>query len=279
MIRRITNKKLENVVDSFVHNGIPFKCKVTNGRTELYSKVGNYMNKEGMFPSHELNFIKSVKANIIKKKLYEKIPNKFLTEKERSTVKYYTYNNRYKAGSIVDNIYEVDMKSAYWNMLNSEGLLTEKLYSDGNYVSKKSRLAAVGTLAKKTEIYEFDGVQQHTMPEEISELTEHIWYHICDKVGNILAKIARACGKDFVFFWVDGIFIHKNSLEKVKSMMAEEGFNFSVDKCKYIKFEEKKLIVKGKGSWTERDGVKVFETERPFPYKPTMKEIIEDRYA
>lgn len=267
MIRR-NKEKMRLILDSHVEQGIPFTMKLTNQRTEIKSKLGHYMNKESEFPTKELNFIKSVKQYIIKNELYNIIPDYFKTEEAKSEIKYYSYNNKFKSGQVVHKCIEVDMKSAYWEMLFKLLPLPKKMYEKGNLVSKKSRLAAVGSCAKVVEKIEFDGEKYIEEPLKRSEQTEHVWNAICFEVGKIMSQVAKECGKDFIFFWVDAMFVETKSLEKVKKIFSEHGFRYSVDPCKYVKFNDNNLIVKGKGKWVEVDGELYYSTEREFPYKP-----------
>lgn len=276
MIRR-NKDKMRKILEAHVDQGIPFKMKITNQRTEIKSKLGQYMNKESEFPMKELNFIKSVKQYIIKHELYNEIPDYFKTEHAKLDIKYYHYNNRYSAGHIVNKCVEVDMKSAYWEMLFKLLPLPKEMYEKGNEAKKKSRLAAVGGLAKVEEVIEFDGKKYIEHPPKRSELTEHIWNAICFEVGKIMMEVAKKCGKDFIFFWVDAMFVDVKAVNKVKEIFSSHGFKFSEDACKYVKFSDHNLIVKGKGKWVEKDGGLYYSTEREFPYKPKTHEIFKDK--
>jgi hypothetical protein len=276
---RISQKKMQQQIRTLTAQKIPFTYKVTNQRQIIYSPIGNYMNKESQFPSKELNFIKQVKKHVIKNQIYKKIPNRFKKVGSKNKIKYFHYNRKYHAGSIVNNVFEVDLRSAYWETCYKMGIITEEIYLKGKSVSKKSRLAAVGSLAKKEDVYEFDGENEIKLPDEMDPekrpelLTEFLWDTICHKVGKLMSKVARECKSDFIFFWVDAMFVHKNSLEKVKQIFREAGYEFSVERCKYIQFNNKDLIVEGKGKWGEIDGEKAWITKRPFPYKNALTEI------
>ena len=266
---RVPHDKILQMINSHVKNGVPFTYKVTNQREQFKSVINNVMNKESAFPSNELNFIKQVKERIIKTEFYKEIPNKFKTKKSRGKIKYYSYNKNRKAGDVINGGYEVDLTGAYWNKLNYMGGLSEDLYAKGNIVSKESRLAAVGTLAKTTRVFQFDGKKQKELPPIKSVLTEHIWHTIAYEVGLIMTDVAKACGDDFIFFWVDAMFVTDRSVEKVKKIFAKYGYKFSVDKIKYVQFNKKGLVVKGKGKWIEKDGQRYFSTTRDFPYRPS----------
>lgn len=272
---RTTNEKIAIIIKRFKQLGIPFRMEYTNQRTEIYSKVANYSNKESEFPPSELNFIRKVKDSIIKNELYNLVPNKFTTKESKEKIRYYVNNTKYNVDEMLKDCVEIDLRSAYWEMAYRLGLLTEEIYEQGKTISKGSRLAAIGSLAKVTGIMEFDGKQEHELPSIKSELTEFLWDTICYKVGKLMNKSARAAGKDFIFVWVDAMFIRKKAVPAVKKIFREAGFDFSIEPVTWIKFEKSKIRVKGKGKWITIDQVRVWKDERDFPIKVGPNEVVE----
>ncbi len=262
---RTTNDKIEKVYNFLIKRGIPFKSKSTQSRLEIFSDIGNYSNIESEFPPNELNFIRQVKDYVNKNQLYKKIPNRFPTPESKENIRYYHVNPRFKVNDFIEKYIEIDLNSAYWETAYKMGLLSESLYARGKTISKPSRLAAIGTLAKVEYHGVFDGVKETEKPVR-SDLTEFLWDTICDKVGKLMYKTAKICGQDFVFVWVDALFIHRNAIPKVRSIFKKAGYEFTIEKVKWIRFDKSQILVKGKGKWVENDGKKVWKDERGFPY-------------
>lgn len=263
---RTTNANIDRVVALLIKHHIPFDMESTQQRNEIFSKIGNYSNVESEFPPSELNFIRQVKDYVIKNEIYKKIPNRFPTPESRVGILYYHVSPRFKVGDLLDKYIEIDLNSAYWETAYKMGLLSEALYARGKTISKTSRLAAIGTLAKVKKRFKFDGVKQWKLPKVRSELTEFLWHTICDKIGKLMLKTARKCGKDFAFVWVDALFVHRDAVPEVRKIFKKAGYEFTVEKVKWIRFDKSQIVVKGKGKWVEIDGKQFWKDERGFPF-------------
>jgi hypothetical protein len=198
--------------------------------------------------------------------LYKKIRNHFKTEESKKKIRYYFVNSRYKVGDFIKDCIEIDLKSAYWESANNMGLLSKGLYTQGKSVSKQSRLAAIGSLARVKNRIAFDGYKETKLPPIRNELTEFLWDTICHKIGKLMHKTGRECGKDFIFVWVDAMFVHKTAVKKIEKMMKAAGFEVSIEKCDWIQFNASNITVKGKGKWVSIDGKWIWKDTREFPF-------------
>lgn len=300
MINRVDQSELEKKIQLFIDHKIPYVMRYSsNGHCVVRTEVegwGDWQNKEASFPSRDLQFIKSVKEHVVKNKTYRNIKNIFcdrkgvLKEKAGKKIKYFYYNKKIQPGFYMENVFEVDLKNAYWDTNYQMKLVDEDIYKKGLTVAKKSRLAAIGSYAKKTSVIKYDGIEQKQEPDELSIKTAFLWHTISHKVGKIMAKASRVAKANFLFFWVDACFVQAESVEAVKAYFASMGYNCSVIKCEWIQFDEKGINVHSeqKGKWIEKkvqekvviDGknflrtktVKEWRTVRPFPYTHTMTE-------
>ena len=303
MINRITYEELEEKIKFFLKWKIPYKKLSTNERTIVHAsgRWGSWMNKESTFKAKELNFIKSVKEHIIKHGTFKKVRNNFKKEGSTGKIKYFFYNKKNMPGDYFENVVEIDLKNCYWETaykLPPTGLFSKEIYEKGLTVSKKSRLAAIGTCAKVTSVIEFDGEKEVSLPDERSDKTEFLWHTICHKVGRIMIKAAKMAMKkktknnddDFLMFWVDAIVVKGETAKELIKFFKSVGYETTVYKCEWIRFEEKRIVIhsEAKGKWVrvvkeeiiERDGkkylrrkkVKEWRNERPFPYSSMVSE-------
>lgn len=239
----------------------PFTMRVTNNRYEVHSRLGSFMNRDATFPSSEVFLIRQVYDYIVKNELYQTVPDTFKDidfggvadfQTNRKNIRYFDYNGKIRPGkefSFEDagGLWEVDLKTAYWEMIYKMGLISDELYETGTQkVSKKTRLAAVGALARQLDTYEFDGYKSNKIGTERRQLTEHIWFEICERTARLLKKAVQAAGKDYLFYWVDAIFIREGALKAVQNVFSEAGFNFSVHKVKSATFGHKNIELRGK---------------------------------
>ena len=291
---RISQEKLDKKVTEFIKFKIPFKKISTSTRTTLITDgFGTFENKESAFPANELHFIKSVKDYVVKNKTYQKVRNYFRKDGSEKRIKYFYYNKTVKPGDIFEGCYEVDIKNCYWDTAYFHyNLFSKEIYEKGLTVSKKSRLAAIGAFAKIQLVVEFDGKNQKKLPNIRSKKTEFLWHTICHKIGKTIYKSSKLATDDFLFFWVDGVFLKsKSQVKTLQKFLKKNGYQSSVSYCEWIKFENNGLTVKSieKGKWViekeripfiGKDGKKyvrikehkVWKDERPFPYVNAMSD-------
>lgn len=271
-----------------IKHKIPFLLYQTNESLLLESKLGRYTNLESKFPAKEIWFIGAVKKYIVDNELYKKVKNNFRRKDSKSKIKYFSYNRKYKPGDVFEDCYEVDMKQAYFETAYKmkPALIPDHLYKRATNpdapdkpISKRVRLAAIGSLARTRRRVRFDGTKQIQLKPERQKKTEFLWDTICYRVGKIMSKMAKQAGDDFIFFWVDALFVKESALKRVTEMMKKAGYNYSVTKVKKITFREKDILVDGKVKRVKDRATKrwVNKNERPFPYAGalTEKEITE----
>ena len=265
---------------------VPYTVIRQNETATIKSKMGSYTTRNTSYSAAEISFIKAVKQYIIKNQLFE--PYKHSNVKKPVYFKY----GRLKIGENINNVVNIDITSAYWETAYQLGLLSDKLYEQGKeppvYETRKGprgeyqvltagtrkqvRLAAIGSLAKKIRTYEYDGQKLKALPVKHQEQTEILWDVICSKVGELLCKVARACGKDFIFFWVDGIYIKKGSEKKVCKMFKDAGYDYKINPIKSISVREKNLFVNLNEPFdVVKNGVTIQRTYKPFVYQKASK--------
>lgn len=128
-------------------------------------------------------------------------------------------------------------------------------------MSKETRLAAIGSLARRQRIYTFDG-EKEILKRHRSKDTEHIWDYICFRIGRIMREAEKAAGKDFLFFWVDACFVRsKAARDRVAKVYKKHGYDFTEIDISSIEVVDDKIHV------TKRKKV-VKKKHRKFPFAP-----------
>lgn len=229
----LPHKKVRATVNFYVKAGIPFLYTVNRSNMAVKCKIGSFSSNRNRFEPHELTFIKKVKHNIIENGLHYAAlydsANKDLT---RDPV-YFAYSKHCRPGKIYPTVYNVDIKSAYWQTAYHLNLIPDSLFKEGNdtyTISKKTRLAAIGSLAKKVSTYEFDGQRQFLKSNSVED-TDFLWNMICSRVGNVLMEVSKHLSKSFIFFWVDGIYLTNfDAAKKAASLFKKYGYESSVQK-------------------------------------------------
>jgi hypothetical protein len=245
MIVRVDEQDIWTKVKFHLKYKIPYTLEIKGTRHIFKSRRGEYMSMSSEFPAKELSFIKSVKENVIKNQLYLEIPNKFKSERSKNKIKHYSYSKKYKSGNFISNVVEIDLKRAYWDIANNMNILDNEIYLKGKeeVVSKQSRLAAIGSFAIKSRILGFDGEKETNSGIIRSKLTEFIWDTISYRIGKIMKQAEVIAGNEFIFFWVDAIFVKKGSEKKIVKLFSDLGFSSSIYHCEWVKIKENKIYV------------------------------------
>ena len=98
---------------------------------------------------------------------------------------------------------------------------------------KEVRLKSVGMLATRTLDVSYvkgkygKSVWKHTKLEK-NDYLRSIFLFAQYEIGRVMKKIAKAYGKDFLFMWVDGIYVKREAgTKKADNILKEFGYRYS----------------------------------------------------
>lgn len=288
-----THQQVRDTINLYLKNRVSFRFIVQNDTISVESKSGSYTTRNADYTIPEINFIKAVKQHIKKNNLAEPFRDQYAGGKKSKHIMYFRYHPKLKPGMKFTDVVNIDITAAYWETAWQFGLLREDLYKhgktyekavkqglkektiwqqsrEGKIIRKQVRLAAIGSLAKKQRIYEYNGETKKQKLVEVrrSDATEFLWDAICDHVGTVLMDIAKACGDDFIFFWVDGIYVKKGSEKKVCSMFKKYGYDYKINKISAIEVDARNIHVKLDPPEIKIvNGKQVVKESKPFPFR------------
>ena len=148
-------------------------------------------------------------------------------------------------------VYNIDIKSAYASILSSYKLLQPKTDFFLKSVSKRDRLAALGMLASRKDVFTHDGTGEAIEHTVIRKDTAN-WFFFCvNEVNKLMEDIKKEVGNDFLFYWVDGIFFTGKRKEFIQDFLISKGHQSSYDNVtnlKYFEVDETKYLSYFKGS-------------------------------
>lgn len=225
--------------------GKPFKLIKSGNSYELKSGFWNETASRSGFTFKDLRFIKSVKQYVEK----YGIAVDFIDKDYKAERIDYIKVGSFKPGETLTDLVCVDVDYAYWQTAYNLRIISKGIYERGlkEDISKVVRLAALGSLAKNKTIWDFDGKVFKREAVINSKTTENLWFAICKTVGDMMASISREVGDDFVFYWVDGIYIKDKSraLNKVLNAFKERHYGTKIEHVQWVKFEDDGFWVKG----------------------------------
>jgi hypothetical protein len=187
-------------------------------------------------------------------------------------VNYYQFAMPERLKQTGHTIYNIDIKSAYASVLAQHELITPATASNLSSLAKKDRLASVGMLASNKYSYTFNEENVLSAVEYNEGEYSDFFYFCIRHTQKLMETIQEMLGKDFLFYWVDGIYFenikHRGAIEKY---LQEEGYRNSFDILEeFHAFENNKQFT----IYFEKEGKqKMFKV--PKPQKGHAKELVE----
>jgi len=227
-----------------------YVIKVINGNYQLISDLFNSSTfKKGSYTTKELIFIKSVKKHILKNDIH--LRDEFQEKQLYSEDVHYVKVAKVPVGIVYDKVCEVDIDQAYWETAYQLGIINDTIYANGSKgsISKKARLTALGSLAKKTYIYKFKGKKVTEREVDKDPLLENLWFTICKRVSDVMNDVIKGLGEDFIFYWVDGIYFKhtKKNVQLTMNIFLDNGYNAKFKKVNQIYFHDTGFVVNDYG--------------------------------
>jgi hypothetical protein len=123
-------------------------------------------------------------------------------------------------------IFEIDLKAAYWYLAKKNNFIDNDLFLEGLRVPKKVRLISLGALAKRTYIFDYQkGICTDKPIELRSEATEGIFFKLAYDVDMIMRQCINLLNKtDFIFYWVDAVFFRgEHNIKPIVKLIESHG--------------------------------------------------------
>lgn len=253
--------------DSLIENRIAFRVEKTTFGVKFFTPLGDYsfFEKSSPVPMSELWFIQKVK------KYAEKLSLVFNVDRSRIN---YLRTDNLSEGYKCENVYEVDISSAYWNFAHREGIISDEIFSIQDRVSKVTRLAALGSLAKLTYNLKYNGEGWKYGATTEAPKADY-FFRVAELTGEVTGEMEMISGDDFIFSWVDAAFVFPESLSIVCELLKSKGLGFSIYKIDSIE------VVKGVAKvcskeWQEKKKEKT--PERLFCLKKPAFDFLEKHH-
>lgn len=219
-----------------------YVIKVVNGNYELISDLFHHRSfRQRDYTPSELQFLRSVRRYVTKNEIHLK--PEFETQYYVKDVHYMKVAS-VPLGKTFENVFEIDIDEAYWKTAHLLGIISDEIYKSGQKgtISKQARLTSLGSLAKKTYYYHFKGKQlTKKRPPESNPLLENLWFTICKRVSDVMHECIKEIGDEFIFYWVDGIYVQGNTenLAKCIDIFNKSGYEAKSKRIKSISFHDK----------------------------------------
>lgn len=175
----------------------PFTIEISNYTTKIISK------------SYNIHFLKTEQSNRVfaaAAKIKNDLKGIEIPDLDMSRNKY--YDTCFKgSGFYTDKVWNIDIKSAYSSILKNAGYISEETSLYIEKLPKLERLAALGMLASKKEIYVHSASGAVIkMEDRINPLSNFFFYCVQETEKIIQMCVNQILYDAFLFSWVDGIY-------------------------------------------------------------------------
>lgn len=245
MINR-TSKYLE-FISQLKRTGERYTVTHTNNSCSLECRFGKYFFSDFRLTGKELNFIKKFRNYFVK------TPPQLKTEYLNHRANFFRVKKQ-PEGRTIKNVIELDINGAYFSAAKNLNYLPEELFKEGMTYSKKTRLVAIGTLARTRKSFYHDGHKYFEIPSSEDENTKtelkNFWKTIVNYTDISLHDVYF--NSECYFYWVDAVFMNEFRAEEAKKIFAKHNFTVKEKKTDYIKFSHDRILVKAADDENER---------------------------
>jgi hypothetical protein len=143
-------------------------------------------------------------------------------------------------------VINIDISSAYATTMFINGLVTEKTFSVLQSLEKHERLPVMGMLAKRSLVYNYEDGECTSTKLSLGE-NRQIFFHLIQKVEDTMQKCKEIAGDNYLFHWVDGVFIKNDipvtDLQKIERLLSDMGYKYKYEKVINFDLKRQKSIL------------------------------------
>jgi len=212
------------ILNNLKHNECDFDIIYSSSKIQIVESGYKYIYYPNKLKNIKgLNFIKTVKDHIEKNNISYPFDK---------TIRYNKLNLSFKKSVYYKkDVYEIDLKSAYWRFAWQNDFISYEIYKQGLNIDKKIRLMSLGALAKQQTMFTYENGILKGKPLTIkSENTEGIFFKVAYDTDQIMKQLINVIDpKNFFFYWVDAVFFSgKDNLVKVEQKLNELDLNYKI---------------------------------------------------
>jgi hypothetical protein len=227
----------DNLIDNFKNNNSDFQVQYSSSKIVILKGKFKYV----YYP----NPVKSMKNMYFIKKVRDYIDKNNIEYPVREQISYNNYRLKMKKNCWYSkDIYEIDLKSAYWHFARQNNFINDEIYKEGLTVDKKIRLMSLGALAKNIHVFNYkDGILTNSVMIK-SEKTENIFFKVAKDTDIVMKNIINLIPEqNFFFYWVDAVFFKGNEIKnQIETFLNDNSIMYKTVPIKKIILKDKCII-------------------------------------
>lgn len=225
---RIVKGSADEYINMLVLAGLPYKMIVSNYTIKIESDL---------FNQHFMRNQQNNKTFAAFAKLKKDLKNFPVPEISRAENFYFEHD--FKKGISLDVAYSIDLKSAYATSLMMRNVLSADTYNYLTSLPKEDRLAAVGMLASRKDIFEFNSKNQIVKYETVVSEFEGFFYQCVRDTYEVIRYSRFLAESTYLYSWVDCIYLNSNVyVSDITDFLTANGYNFTIEKLQRFKVQE-----------------------------------------
>lgn len=201
-----------------------------------------------------VNTIQSKRVFAAFSKLRSNLKGKVPPDIDKESIRYFVHD--FRESAYIGDVMNIDLKSAYATVLFRDGYINQDCYDYLCKSKKQERLASVGMLASRKQIFMFEDGRIIDSDEYVSE-TSNFFFHAVKRTGEIMDELKLICGNRYLFTWVDGIYFlpDQETATRCEEYVKSVGFNSTTEPLRdfNVRVSRKKVDVGflkfTKGKW------------------------------
>lgn len=212
-----------------------FEVRKTTKSTLIKFDNYTYMFAENHFKNEYLNLFQQIKNEV-----HNNINLKQITPPEIKKSKYFQVANFEKIGSgeflTFKNCFEFDINKAYYKTLYNLGYISSDFFHLCINLPKSIRLALVGTLATQKTIFYYEAGELKKFETKKDDILRKVFFQVVEYVDRALDYFSKLAKDNFLFYWVDGIYLKDYERAQYHRDLISYEFNldFSTEPVKEI---------------------------------------------
>lgn len=212
-----------------------FEIHQTSHSTTINFKGNSFLFVNKISSNMTFSAFNMIKKDIVKSGIeIDRIP--------RFDIRYFSINEFLRSQSeLPGECYLIDINSAYLTCLLNAQMITKETFERVSHWGKEVRLKSVGMLATNKNILKYKEGKLVGHEIKSDEYLRNYFFYCCYQTGEVMNKIADELGDEFLFYWVDGIFIKsKDKVKVVQSLLNAHGFHSKTKSLKEVRFKNEK---------------------------------------
>jgi len=229
----------DNFINSLIACESDFILKQTNYSNEIIFDGTRFLiNNKGYNDFSVLKFRSKILSDIKHFELKNRPPKTI----DKQTINYFDlgkYVN--KGGNLnIEKCFCIDISGAYPTTFKNKNYITEKTFNELSEVNKIVRLKACGSIATEKIIYNFRRGVCIESELKKSEYANY-FFDVVKTVSKCMGRIAQSLNKDFLFYWVDGIFFNgEGNIKQVCQLLDSYSYKYKIETVESMKIIKEK---------------------------------------